>query len=427
MNPVQRLRNALPKSSFAKSVALLAGGTASAQILTLLASPLLTRLYIPADFGVLAVYAAVLGILSVVASLKYELALPLAETKTAAANLLVLCLGLVACIALLTALVIGVAGSSLVGLANIPQLEPYLWLVPVGVFSVGLYQALNYWAVYARRFGIIARTKLSQSLSQNLSQLGLGFLGLTPLGLLIGQVLGQGAGVTGLGTAAWQETKEELRAVRPNSLLTYAKRYRRFPLFSSGSAFLNTAGLQLPALLLAALYGPQIAGWFALSERVVKLPLAFIGQSVAQVYLAEAANLALSDRGALQRLFRKTARQLLLVGIIPLGLVALIAPWLFRIVFGEEWATAGNYVQVLALMYLFRFVMMPLSQTLNVLERQDLQLVWDAVRVSLVCVVFFLAYFLGWSALNAILMYGIAMSLSYAVLHIMSLKVLHRT
>jgi len=47
----------------------------------LLAAPLLTRLYSPDDFGVLTVYIGILSLLSVIASLRYELAIPLPEDE----------------------------------------------------------------------------------------------------------------------------------------------------------------------------------------------------------------------------------------------------------------------------------------------------------------------------------------------------------
>jgi O-antigen/teichoic acid export membrane protein len=65
-----RIKALLPKSSFARNVAVLVGGTAVGQAIVVLASPILTRLYTPEDFGVLAVYASLLGILSTVAALR---------------------------------------------------------------------------------------------------------------------------------------------------------------------------------------------------------------------------------------------------------------------------------------------------------------------------------------------------------------------
>ena len=50
---------------------------------------------------------------------------------------------------------------------------------------------------------------------------------------------------------------------------------------------LNVAGLYLPILLLAWLYGPVVAGYVGFTQRVLGLPMTLIGQSVAQVYLGE--------------------------------------------------------------------------------------------------------------------------------------------
>lgn len=64
---------------------VLVGGTTGAQLLAVLAAPLLTRLYTPEDFGLLAVYASLLGLIAVIASLRYELAIPLPTDDTEAA------------------------------------------------------------------------------------------------------------------------------------------------------------------------------------------------------------------------------------------------------------------------------------------------------------------------------------------------------
>ena len=427
MTPIrQRLQALLPKNAFVNSILALAGGTALAQGLTLLVLPLLTRLYTPADFGVLAVYTSILGIITTVASLKFELAIPLAKDRQTAAHLLTLSLGVTLVMACVTALLTWAMGDRLIVWTKTPQLAPFLWLLPLGMLNIGMYQAFNYWAIYKQSFGIIARTKLEQGLAQSATQVGLGFFGVAPLGLLIGQLFGQGAGTFSLARSAWREDKRFFEAVQPDGVKQVTRRYRRFPLISSGSALLNSAGLQLPALLLAALYDPQIVGWFALSERVIRLPLSFVGQSVAQVYLGEASRLALSDPHKLKMLFRKMTRNLFLVGLIPLGSIALLAPWLFQLVFGEEWQTAGRFVQILSLMFLMRFVVAPLSQTLNILERQDVQLIWDVCRLALVGLAFYLANVLQQEALQAITFYAVAMTLAYIALYVLTARVLSR-
>lgn len=89
---LKQLKYLRPKSQLVRSVSMLMGGTASAQLLMVLAAPFLTRLYKPEDFGVLAVYTGLLALLAVIASLRYQLAIPLPACDQEAANIVVLCL-----------------------------------------------------------------------------------------------------------------------------------------------------------------------------------------------------------------------------------------------------------------------------------------------------------------------------------------------
>jgi O-antigen/teichoic acid export membrane protein len=66
---IAHLKARLPKGKYGKNIATLAAGTAIGQSIATLASPVLTRLYSPSDFGVFAVYASIIGIIGSVASL----------------------------------------------------------------------------------------------------------------------------------------------------------------------------------------------------------------------------------------------------------------------------------------------------------------------------------------------------------------------
>lgn len=139
-----RIKALLPSGGFLRNVSVLAGGAALAQGLSILAAPLLSRLYAPEDFGVLGVYASLLAIAGVVASLRYELAIPLPEDDAVAGDVLRLALVTCVLISAVAGLVVLVFGSWLVSVLNAPGLAPYLWLLPLGVLVLGLYQALSY-------------------------------------------------------------------------------------------------------------------------------------------------------------------------------------------------------------------------------------------------------------------------------------------
>ena len=418
---LQILRRFIPGGKFARSVAVLAGGTALGQAVMALSSPILTRLYSPEDLGSLAVFSSILGMVSVLAALRYELAIPLPQYDADAAALLALSLSVVVGASLLIGVGVRFLGGQVAAWANAPALKPHLWLLPVGVGVGGFYQVLSYWAVRKQEFGRIARTKLYQGLGASSTQIVLGLAAVGPAGLLIGQVVGQGAGGGSLAVGAWREGREHLRTVSLEALRRVAWRYRRFPKLSSFSGLLNSAGLQLPALLLAAFYGPPVAGWFLLGQRVVGIPMTLLGQAVSQVYLGTASRLVQEDRPRLRGVFTKTAGRLLVLGLIPMSVLGAGGPWLFSRVFGPEWLEAGSYVQLLAGAFVLQLVITPLSQTLNIIERQDIQLAWDFGRLLLVVGVLVGTRQLGGSAWHAVTAYAVVLCLAYGVLFLLNL------
>lgn len=410
---LDKLKTLLPNGTFVRSVTVLAGGTALGQGLVMLSSPLLTRLYTPEDFGVLAVYISILGIVAVVASLRYEMSIPLPEDDETATNLLILCLAIIFGISLLALFGVWLLNNQIVAWTNATALRQYLWLLPVSILGTGGYQIFNYWAIRKQAFSRIARTKLNQSLALVVTQVSFGVLGFGAIGLLLGQLLGNVMGTTTLASLAWQNRRKALKTVSLTSIFQVAKRYKRFPLLSSGSALLDSLCSQLPTLFLSSLYAPQVAGLLALGQRVVGLPAHLVGSSVAQVYLGESARMAQDSPEKLSYLFWRTLKGQLVIGLPLIVLLALPAPWTFPLVFGKDWTEAGLYVQVLSPMFLLAFVSSPLGVTLDVLERQDLHILREITKVFLVSGAMLLSKAIDNQPLTAITLLGIASSIAY--------------
>lgn len=403
---------------------LLAGGTALAQGVSVLASPLLTRLYSPEDFGVLAVFAALLGMLAVVASLRYDLAIPLPGSDDDALSLLLLSLCIVTIVSCIGALVIWLFPESIANLLNARQLRPYLWLLPVGIVTTGTYQALSSWAVRQRAFGALARTKLNQGIGGTGTQIVGGALSSSPAGLIVGQLLGQSAGILTLARQVWPRAR--VSSTWLQSALRGAVRYRHFLFFGTPAALMNSAGLQLPGLLLASLYGVESAGWYLLSRRVIGAPIDLIGRSVSQVYFGEAAVAARSSISAMRSLFLKFAFRLLALGVIPVMALLIFSPTVFRLVFGPSWDPAAVFTQLLCLMLLAQFIVAPLSQTFVILERQHFSLSLNALKVTIAFSSFYIPHTMGLPVTSAVLTYSVGMFLYYVLVFAVSLSLMHR-
>ena len=104
-----------------------------AQFLLVMASLLLTRLYSPQDFGLLAVYVSMLAIILLLASLRYDLAIPLPKNDNEAADVAVLSLILVVITSCLVSIIVWVFGENIAQILDLPSFASHLWLLPLGV------------------------------------------------------------------------------------------------------------------------------------------------------------------------------------------------------------------------------------------------------------------------------------------------------
>src|SRR5690606_36452993 len=147
-----------------KGVVVTGGGTALAQGITIISTPIITRLYIPSDFGLLGIYSSILTILLVIASLRYEYAIPVPKDSSRAATILILCLMIITGVTGILCISFLLIGSRIAEMLDLQDLLPYSWLVLVGLLGAGIYQALNYWAIRQRDYPRITRTKINQSL-----------------------------------------------------------------------------------------------------------------------------------------------------------------------------------------------------------------------------------------------------------------------
>lgn len=353
----------MPKNAFARGVSVLVGGTAGAQLLAVLAAPLLTRLFTPEDFGILAVFAGMLALFSVVSSLRYELAIPLPQDNIEAANIVTLCMFLVAASALICGVFVALLATPVSNVLGVPMLANYLWLLPLGVLVGGVYNALNYWAVRNKQFGTVARTRISQSLGMLAVQLATYKLG--GLALLLGQVAGQGAGTLSLVRAAW--AAPAFRQVTWSGVWQAVLRFKRFPIFSTWEGLCNSAGVQLPALLFAALFSPSAAGFYTLANRVLSLPMSLVGDAIGQVFFANAAQA--HREGKLGLLVAQLHGKLAHISLPPALLLVLLGPDLFALIFGETWRQAGEISRWMTPWLYLVFVASPVSTLLAVTEK----------------------------------------------------------
>ncbi|WP_374343803.1 lipopolysaccharide biosynthesis protein [Azonexus sp.] len=399
-------------STFARGMGALVGSTALAQLLALAALPVLTRLFSPADFSLLAVYVALSTLIGTVTCMRLDAAIPLPEDENEALNLLLL--GLLSSIAVTAILctVIGLWGDVLAQAAGRPDFSPFLWLVPIGTALTGIYSAFQYMAVRQKAFGLIARTRLTQAVTGLGTQVALGLAGAAPIGLMIGHILMSGAGVATLalrslrvgilqyGWPSWVSLKKTLLC------------YRRFPQYSVAEELTNNAGIQLPILLIGTFLVGAEAGFIFLAMRVVGAPMTVIGSAVSQVYYAHAADY--QREGCLAEETSRVFRRISMWLVVPMVALGPFVPFGFRVVFGTEWERAGVLLVWMLPWYAFRLISSPISMVMHVRMKQQLMLMLTIAGFVLRIAPLGLA--LAWRPEMASVTYAVTSAVFYAII-----------
>ncbi|OSZ71683.1 lipopolysaccharide biosynthesis protein [Hydrogenophaga sp. IBVHS1] len=374
--------------SFLRSVAVLVGGTALGHGITAAALPVLSRLYTPADFSLLAVFAGLVSIISVVACLRFDVAVALPEEDEEALRLLALALGTALACSFVVLIAVLVAPSRIAHWLNQSGLQAYLWLLPVSVLLGGGYSALQMWFVREKAFALIAKSRVAQSTASASTQIASGALAVGPGGLLLGHTMNTGAACLFLGyrLLADHATRAAFKRLTWRELRLTFQRYDRFPKYSTFEALCNSAAIHLPVIMIAALAAPTEAGYLMLATYVMQAPMALVGAAVGQVYLAGAAHK--HRQGQLGEFTAEVLGGLLKTGIGPLLAVGIVSPAIFGLIFGAGWERAGVLVAWMTPWFILQFLSTPISMGLHVTGHQRLafalQLVGLALRAGMV-------------------------------------------
>ena len=405
-----RLANLLPKSRFVRRLATLSGATLIGQGLVVATSPLLTRLYSPAEFGLFAVFNAYIGIVGPVMALRYEFAIPVSRGRREADAVMAIAFAVITFTSVLCGLLLWTGGTDLLKLSGSEALTPYLWLLwlTLPVFALSL--PLIYRTIRESQFKHNGLSLIGQFGGQTVLHLGLGWAGLGAVGLILGYVVGYLIRFAWLAvlfpSAAWRR----LAGQRPRNLRLLACKHWRYPTFSALSSLLQGLSQFLPAVFMAAFFGPAAAGLFGLGQRLLTFPARILGQAASHAFLAEAAG---RDRRSIYRLFVRTTSRFFFLGLFGGLPLVFFAPALFAFVFGDAWRTAGVMVQVMIPLHLMRFMLVPVSQVLNMFNLQALDLLVSVGVTVALLASFAVSWHLGLSIIATVAVYSGASCVAY--------------
>jgi len=375
-----RLQHLFSPQGFRGPVLTLLSGSTVVLAIAYLSQPILTRLYSPDAFGVADYFVAVMTVLISFTSLRYEDALMLPEDEQEAAG--------VAWLALVV--LIGFAGllsvlllwrEALAALLGLPGIAPWLFLVPPALLAMRAAKIAELWLIRAKRFRDVTAGQVAGTSTMVAARIG---AALPPLhaeagGLIVGFVIGHVAALLVLGGSALRRSgRAFLAAFGMARIAAAARRYRRFPLFSTPSSLLGALVARLPFFLIPLYFQDEaLLGFFGRAFNVLAIPLSLVGSAVASVFFVHAAEAHRDER--LTEVTVTVHQRLVMLGLFPTAALTLAGPDVFEVVFGAPWREAGVFMQYLGPWLFLASVASPLTRLFDVLERQRLDFATSVV------------------------------------------------
>jgi len=340
-------------------------GTVMAQMLGYFFSPIVTRLYTPEEAGELGLFIRIVAIIGAFATLRYELALPIAKNDSHSFRLYRIALKSAIIVSLISLVILFIP----IGFSLEIDNSIFYLLMPIAILFVAINNIGTNWAIRHKFFKSISYARISNSLGSNITKVGLGWLNFGSIGLIIGMVVGAViATFWFLYDFFTAKKKYQISSNSPRNYLL-AKEYKEFPKISLPHVLMDLGRDLLIAVLLLKLFSKEDFGLYDLSFRMLRMPLIFIGVALGQVFFQRCAEKVNSDEDIVP-LITKAIKTLALLSIVPFSIIFFFGEEIFAFVFGEEWRESGRFSEILVPWFMMNFIASPISAIPVILRKQ---------------------------------------------------------
>jgi len=401
------------KSEFTRNVLTLMTGTTIAQAIPIAASPILTRIYTPADFGVMALFVAITSIFGSISSGRYELAIMLPKKEEDAINIFALGFILTTLLSLILLILVILFNDDIAKLLNNEEIRFWLFFIPVTVFFTGLFNILTYYNIRKKKYKDIRSATIIKSVISATVQLSIGFIQNGVTGLISGQIFSQMFANMRLFKNILKD-KVLISGISKVKIVAQAKRYKDFPKFSLWAVLANTLSGSLISILISSFFSLATLGFYSLVQRVLGLPTTLIGGSIGQVFFQQVTK-EKQETGKATNSFNGTVKKLFIIGIPIFGVLFFLVEHLFAFVFGEEWRIAGVYAQILIPLVFIKFVSSTVSTINTVFEKQKIGLYINILLLLTSITILYSSRLFNLDFSNFLFTLSLVLSLEYAL------------
>lgn len=386
--------------SFFKDTKTLITGNLIGQLIPILISPILTRIYSPTDFGTFGLYVAIFTILSSFINGQYHLAIVLPQNKNKAIDLALISFFITFIYSFFILLVIFLFEKQIIWIVKNEEIRPWLYFIPLSIFSFGLFNIFNYFNIREKDFNIISKANILRSSIMSILQIVLGLFKKDVLGLIIGTILGMLISSIYM----YAKIKEKIFNINIKRYLILMKIYSDFPKINTINNFLFNTSQYMVFILISIIFSNAYLGFFSLVQRVMMIPTSIIGNAIGQVFFKKIRDQ--KSQKNVYKEFKNILFKLILISFIVSFIVSFIIKDMFILVFGLDWQEAGEIAKILIPLFFTQFIRSCINIITILYSKQKQQLLINTMVLIITAIIFLITYSLKINFYHMIIIYS---------------------
>jgi O-antigen/teichoic acid export membrane protein len=388
---LKTLKSDYLRSEFFRNALTLISGTTIAQFVAILLTPILTRIYTTEDFGELSLFMSITGILAVVSTMRYEMAVILPEKDEDAVNVMALSFLIAIGWAVLSLIAIFLFGDLISDFFGGAKNGGYIYLVPLAVLMLGMIQVLNFWSLRIKTFKNNAYSRIGNAAVNNGLALGFGFYLKGSFGLIIGFFFAQVTSLFILTRTVFKNRRKFLDQINWESMKKNAYRYRNFPKINASHALVGSFQENGIIFFMKSFFGTSVLGSYSFAYRLLSVPGSLISTAISQV-LMEKATKSVNNGETIKPMVMKIYKIVFLLGAPVFLMLFLFAPDIFAFIFSEKFREAGVIAQILTPWMFLNFIANSASGIPIIYNRLGIPFLFTCIDILLKIV----SLYIGW-------------------------------
>lgn len=397
-------------SKFTRNVLKVVSGTALAQVIVLLSSPVIARLYGPEALGEQGLIISIATTLSVASSLSFPMAIVAARSDEEASALAFLALTVTTCFSIIFCVLLSINDNWALRVSNLEYISPFLLLIAFLSVLLTMNQSGIYALSRSGSFSISSISSVTSAFLASSTKILFGFFTPTSESMVFGNSVGYTVAPI-VSIFYHRKLRSKQDRLTFTSLKNAFWKNRDFALFQTPRNLLSTLSLSLPTLALSSAHGAEIAGQYLLAVAVIFSPVVLVGSSFQTVFYPHISSLIRVEGRGFSALLKATL-VLCFLGIIPFSTLMLYAPELFTFVFGSEWRVSAHLAQLLIPMVWSGLAILPTTSAIPILRLQRQFLVFEILLTALKALTLIWGIYYSETYTQMIAVFSIAVSLA---------------